>query len=348
MLQAWNLTMEQAQGLEDGQLRYILANPGGPTATPAPATPDAAAQQGRQVSPDRLKLEEQVTGPMLKAWGRGRQEVATGAIGDQLLALMVANPTRQGVTDEQINQAVALDSGGQPAGAPPSPEVSQAATPVETPPVAPAPAPLPAPEPAAAAPAPPAAESVPSAAAQPPVPASPAPQVTPPQQGPVAPVLTTTSSEGVAAAMDIIAREHLPIPPDMEQAYRLPNDVSKSSDTDLWSLHAQAHATEARCNWIISERDDVADDYAKLIADAKRRAEDELPETEEGKKLTKVRKEELINGNAEVVVLEAQLKDYTKGTNKIKVIRDNAHRDCERLSRQWSFRHREEMGSPTR
>lgn len=157
-----------------------------------------------------------------------------------------------------------------------------------------------------------------------------------------------STSQGVAEAMDIIAREHLPIPPDIEEPYRLPNDVSKASDADLWSLHARAHAVEARCNWIISERDDTADDYVKLIADERRRAEDELPETEEGKKLTKVRKAELIDSDGQVVAYEAQLKDHNKGTAKIKVIRDNAHRDCERLSRQWSFRHREEMASPTR
>lgn len=311
MLQAYGLTMDGASQLTDDQLKSILANPGGPAAPPA---------QPQQTQPDRDAMIAQITGPMLKAWGLGRQSVAT--MNDDQIRSMLTYPG--GPTTTPAGEAY-LDprpQGAAPAAtpAPPSPQPdaavpqAQPEQPALAPPSAAAPAPAPVPAPVAA---------------------------TPPQRPP-------STSAGVQEAMATIEREHLPIPPDIEDPYRLPNDVSKVSDADLHSLHARAHAVEARVNWLISEWEDTEADYEKLIKDQIRIATENLPESEEGKRLTKVRKEELVESDLELVRLRAALQDHQRGLRKFKVIRDNAHRDCERLSRQWSYRYKEEAASPTR
>lgn len=298
MLQAYGLTLDGVQQLTDDQLRLILANPGNIRQPTSPA-PDLQPATAPSISPEREALEGQVTGAMLKAWGRGRKNVPD--LSDTDLALMVQNPAGPPASQQQL------------AAQPPPPTAAEVpAAPVAEQPVA-------TPAPAAPVPAP-----------------------------PVQPVRAPSTDVGVGSAMEIIHREHFPIPPDIEEAYRLPNDVSKVSDTDLWSLHARAHAVEARCNWVISELEDKESDIEKLIKDQIRIATDNLPETEEGKKLTKVRKEELIESDLELIRLRNELKAQSRETGKIKVIRDNAHRDCERLSRQWSYRSGEERTSPSR
>jgi len=304
MMQSYGLTVESIGTLTDDQLRSIIANPDGQS-QPAPA---AAAPPA--VSPERESLEAQVTGPMLKAWGRGRRDVPS--LSDDDLRTMVENP-----------------------GGPSNPQGPATATA----PAVPTPTP---PAPQVSSPQPEAAVATPEQPPQPPVTAAPAPSV---------PASRPQSDAGrVGEAMEIIQREHLPVPPDIEEVYRLPNDVSKVSDDELRSLHARAHAVEARCNWIISEQyEDEIEDLEKLLRDRERQIRHELPDKDpEGKKWTKVAIEELVANDHQIVELHDRLRLVKRDVGKIKVIRDNAHRDCERLSRQWSMRFREENFSPTR
>lgn len=302
MLQAYGLTMDAAAALPDDQLRAILASPGGPQAPAAPA-------QNGSVSAEREALEAQVTGPMLKAWGRGRRDVP--GLSDADLQAMVTNPG--GPSQQQVP--------AQTPPAPPAPELPPAATPP--------------------------AQSDAGVAAEPEQPAS----APPPAAAPVPSVDTSrppSNAGQVQSAMDIITREHFPVPPDIDDPYRLPNDVSKVSDDELRSLHARAHAVEARCNWIISETyDGEIDDLEKLLRDRDRQVRHGLPDKDpDNKKWTKVAIEEAVAADSQIIDLQDRIKAVKREQGKIKVIRDNAHRDCERLSRQWSMRFKEENFSP--
>lgn len=311
--------------LSDDQIQMIIDNPGGPQVQPTSPMPDQQPATVPAVSPEREKLESQVTGPMLKAWKLGRKSIPD--MSDEELKLMVENPGGRPVA--------ALDQSQQPEVAAVVPPAAEQV-----------PAPL------APAPAPPVAESPqPDAGSVPPEQpvATPLPLAAPAPSSPPVPVARPASDVGqVNAAMEIIAREHFPIPPDIEDPYILPNDVSKVSDDELRSLHARAHAVEARINWVLSEFDDEIGDLERLLSDRRRVVKLQTPTSEDGKRLTKDQVEARVEADEQVQAFIGQIKDIHKSTGKLKVIRDNAHRDCERLSRQWSMRFKEENFSPSR
>lgn len=298
-MEAYGLTIQTAQALSNDQLREIIANPDGPVAAAPPAASAAPA-----VAPEREALEAQVTGPMIKAWGRGRKQIPD--LSDADLSTMVQYPGGPSTVPADAS----VQSPPQSAEEPASPQA------------------------AAAAASPPVAEPPPAAS-----PAAPA--ATPPARPPSDPTQ-------VSDAMAIIEREHFPIPPDIEDPYKLPNDVSKESDVELRSLHARAHAVECRVNWVISDRDDEVGDLERLLADRRRVVKLETPTTIDSKRLTKDQIEARIEADEQVIGFKSQIAVIQKGTGKLKVIRDNAHRDCERLSRQWSMRYKEENFSPAR
>lgn len=327
MMQAHGLTLETLSALTNDQLAGVVANPSGAPQAPAVTQPPAPSA----VDPERDRLEEQVTGPMLKAWKHGRVDVPKMGINE--LRLMVENPHGDPGGDV-LTQARAADGVDT---------LSEESVPVGTASVIEPPVP-----------------PVPSAAvAEAPTPPQPEPPAAPPEV-----MMTTEIKESLRAgmsrldpgpdgsqdAMAIIAREHLPIPQDIDDPYQLPNDVSKVSDDMLRSLHARAHAVEARVNWLISERQDEVGDLERLRDARKVYVRNNLPPKAEGDtgRRTKDAIEAIVEGDEEAQQYQAQIAEIEKGTNKLKVIRDNAHRDCERLSRQWSMRFREETASPTR
>jgi hypothetical protein len=335
MLMAYGHTMETVAALNDEDLLRMISDPGNaqqPT-TPMPdQEPAAAVTSSAPESPERDGLVEKLEGPMLKAWGQGRKSIPQ--MTDEQIQLIIAHPDGppEGYDkasfkdDAQVHQILH----GDPAVADQALQVAALAAPMaptasapsqETPPVEEVPQ-LDAPVAEVTTPEPPSSPAAPAPASTPPV----APADVPAPTAPVAP-----SGEIDA----LIAQERLPIPPDMESAYRLPNDMSKVNDDALRSLHAMAHATEARCNWLINVRDDTKAEYEKLITHRS------LEVRNASSIKTKAGKDEEVAADSEVVRYQEELKDWERGTNKLKLFRDNAHRDCERMSRQWSMRYRE-------
>jgi hypothetical protein len=326
-------------------------------------------------------LIAQITGPILKAYGRGRKEIPE--IGEQELALMVSIPDGN-VTMEQLNSVRAAD-GVVSSVLPPS--LKQQAAPAApiapppgtpgAPPAPPAPAPV-APAPVAPAPvaAPPSAFAPPAEAAAPqqaqaqppaapaPLPDSPNPvafspvaaaagapgggfsaPVAPPAGAPPMPAV----GEGSVRAMQIIQEENFPIPPEIEgDPPRLPNDLSKVSDGELQSFHARFHACESRANWVISKFDtDEIGPVKKLLRDRRREVAAHIGTTDENnKKLTKDAKEVLIEQDQYVQQYVGQLEEIEATMGKLKVLRDNYHQDVSTCSRQWSMRSGEAEKQP--
>jgi hypothetical protein len=317
LMAAWQQTPQSLEQLTNEQLQFMLANPAGnvpaPPAAVLPPMPEAD---------EREKLLGQITGKMNIAWKRGRKDLAN--LTNEQLKLMVENPDGPPDQAQQGEQA------------PPVTPPAVAAPPAETLPPAP---PEDAPAPVAAAPA----QEQPPSPPAPEAPAAPAPPPATPTPIDIPP------SSGIAMAMDIIAREHFPIPPEIEQEYRLPNDVSLSSDDDLRSYHAQAHAVEARVNWEIAELKDKIADLELVLDDRRVTVALSLPKSnEEGKRHTKAELEALVEQDAEIISIKKDLREYNRAAGRLKIISDNAHRDCERLSRQWSMRYGEEKFIPTR
>lgn len=359
-LQAWGVDPAAVPTLSLDTLRGIVANPGGPVATDTAASP---SPESVPVNAQREALIAQITGPILKAYGRGRKEIAD--IGEQELALMVSLPEGN-VTMEQLMGARQADGVSssvlppalrQPA-APPAPLAPPPGTPGAPPPapVAPAP-PAPSAAPSAFAPAapeqpqaaappppPPAPPTAPPAAPQAPAaPVAPAPvQVAPvqPQMAPPAGAPPIPVGDGNERAMQIISQENMPIPPEIEgDPPRLPNDLSKVSDQELQSFHARFHACESRANWVISQFDDEIGGVKKLLRDRRREVAGSIGTVDsEGKKLTKDAKEVLIESDVGVQQYVHQLEEIEKTVGKLKVLRDNYHQDVSTCSRQWSMR----------
>lgn len=352
---AYGVDPAQVPTLSLDTLRMMVANPAGPVANDTTATPTDVAAPTNDA---REGLLAQITGGVLKAFGRGRKDLLD--IGDHELMMMVEHPDGQ-VTLEQLQVARGADGstsdqlppalkGAAPAppvavpppGTPGAPvAVAQAPAPVsafappvaapEQPPVAPAPV---APVPVAAPPTmlPPAVEAPAPALAQVPNP-QPVP-LTPPVGAP-----PVTTSEATARAMAIISAENMPIPPEIDgDPPRLPNDLSKESDAALHSFHARFHACEVRMNWVISQFDDEIGDVRKLLRNKRREVGLAIPATHEGKKVTKDIKEALVDADAEVQQHLHNLSEIEATVGKLKVLRDGYHQDVSTCSRQWSMR----------
>lgn len=413
IMRAYGIDPSQISSLTNDQIRSILANPGHDQATPPPApavppVPDPALvaspptpeptgetiQTTRMVvdqppveqpapvaqpvasaatSNAREQLEEQVTGPMLKAYGRGRRDVADGTIGDNELQFMIEHPDGR-VTKEQLEAAKTLDAqsapvAAEPVEAPPQPTIAEqvavpspgtVAAPVEqpapdlmaaleeslaTPPATPTlapPTPLAAPAPDAFAPAAPPEASAPAPAATPapdPVDLS-AIQVSQPAPAQI------SSDLPVSAAAEIISRENLPVPPEIDgQPPRLPFDLSKCSDDDLRSYHAQFHACHSRANHLVGLWEGELRDIVKLRKGAEVQVMNGLPVKDGRTKLTDAQRDAMAAAHPEVVKLREHEHGVERKLRQLAALRDGYGRDVSTCSRQWAMRKEETRGS---
>lgn len=303
-----------------------------PVAEVAASEPEAVDDSG--ISPEREALEAQVTGPMLKAFGRGRLDIPN--IGDNELAFMVANPEGR-VTKEQLMSARALDESGTPAS---SQEVAPASIAEQ---LAAERRDEPAQEVAASAPtgdaafAPPATEVKPQAAAAPAAEAAPVPRV------PVDPATLHVPEEAQRDVKEhfaqTVAKEHFPIPQDIEDPPSMPADMSKLTREEIYSLHARFHAVEARIAIVITDEEDKLGDMQKLRRARELAVEEMIPVNVDGKKLTEAQRSARIAQDEQVQIYATAEHNIEKTIRKLKVLANNYHRDVERSSRQltkWS------------
>lgn len=139
--------------------------------------------------------------------------------------------------------------------------------------------------------------------------------------------------------MAIISAENMPIPPEIEgDPPRLPNDLSKAGDQELFSYHARFHACEVRMNWVISQQEDALGDAQKLLRNRRREVLLQIPATVDGKKVTKEIKEAMAEDDAEVQQYRSQVEEIEEMIGKLRVLRDGYHQDVSTCSRQWSMR----------
>jgi intein/homing endonuclease len=133
----------------------------------------------------------------------------------------------------------------------------------------------------------------------------------------------------------LIKREHLPIPPDIEEEPpRLPFDMSKCSVEELYSLHARFHACEARISFLITNEEDSIGDLEKMRHGREVEVANELPTTIDRKRPTEAQRTSLIAADPQVQIYLTAEHNIAKTLRKLKVLRDSYHRDCERSSRQ--------------
>lgn len=146
-------------------------------------------------------------------------------------------------------------------------------------------------------------------------------------------------SPGQNRAMEIISRENMPIPPDYgdENAPVLPVDVSQCSRDELFSYHARFHAYETRMNWILMQYEDELNDYIKLRSYREAVVAKSIPFMgEDGKRNTNEFREAQVRGDEEVLSLGEKEHEAKKIVSDLKVLQKIYHIDCERLSRQMS------------
>lgn len=301
VLQAWGVSALELDNLNDGQLKAMISNPDGPTDETVMETPAQPAVVPEPVESERERLEAQITGPMLKAYGRGRKELAT--IGETELALMIANP--EGAPSAEVDTARLSDSGVETSEDSPEPSFAEMLK---------------------------AAESEAEVQAQ--VEEKPA---TPPAIAPVVAVPVPTSDPRTTVD-DIIAKNNFPLPAEISgDPPFLPNDVSNVSRNELYSFHARFHACESRANWIISRHEDQYEDNVKLRTGREAEVYAALPAVgDDGKRLTESQREALVAVDSVVVGYKDKEHEEKKVLRNLKVLRDNYKRDCERLSRQMS------------
>lgn len=388
-LRAHNIEITEVPNLPIESLRTVVENPGGPVASTT--TPTMAPSDAPAASIEREQLVSQITGPMLKAYARGRRDIPQ--IGDNEIMFMIANPGGPG-DPAQFAAAREADRAGQPAlSAPQAAPVEQpappAAPPAPAPPVAlppvvpvpPAPVAIEQPTPptppqltpqppvtgaqgavafsplaaAAGQPAfsPPGgaqAPGMPPVAAAPPGMAIPAPGgsvATPPATPPAGAAPPIGGGSAQERAMAIINAENMPIPPEIDgDPPRLSNDLSKVSDDELFSFHAQFHSCEVRMNWVISQQQDALSDALKLLRDTKRQVRLDLPKEVDGKKVTKDNMEATVDNDPTVKQYQASVDELEKVMGKLKVLRDGYHQDVSTCSRQFSMRSGESDKQP--
>lgn len=150
-------------------------------------------------------------------------------------------------------------------------------------------------------------------------------------------------------AMQIIARENMPIPPDYanEEAPIFPIDVSIISRDELFSLHAKFHAYEIRMNYVLMEHEDYMNDCVKLREYREAEVAKSVPFLgEDGKRNTNEFRDAQVKGDKEVLELGEKEHEARKIVTDLKVLRNGYHLDCERLSRQMSKYERERLDAP--
>jgi hypothetical protein len=304
-----------------------------PVAAAPPATKTAAKREP-DVSEERLALEEQVTGKMLKNFGQGRDAVADGTIGDNELAFMIAHPDGQ-VSMEDLKAAKALDAQGmtiaeQMRAAKQEAEVSDPAEQqmraLENEPesgdafdfV------MAQPEPAA----PVVAEALP---AQKPAPA---------ERGP----LLTDLPE--SHAREIIERENFPIPPVIPgDQPRLPFDLSKLSDAEIRSYHSICHAWHSRANYVTGLWEQELRDEVKLRRKREIDVMNALPIKEGNSKLTDAQREARVAADPEVMEHREKEHEIEGVARQLRQLADTYSRDVAVCSRQFARREDEASGA---
>lgn len=294
------------------------------------------------LSDDREKLESLVTGPMLKAYARGRKEIPS--IGDNELRFMILNSDGK-VTPEELEKARALD-GIVPEN---TPQLE-----IEARVIAEAEAIKPKMEVTKEIPGP---EQV-----------SHFLEVDPEDQGKPEPGIESLMEKEVEEtsperrterelesqqqnrAMEIISREGMPIPKDFDgQVPEFPNDISKVSDDELFSYHAIYHACESRANWVLLQYEEEVSDLAKLrsFREAKVAGDVPLISPEDNKRITNEHRDTIVANDHEVIELAKREHETSKIVKRWKVLRDNYRSDTSVCSRQWSMRSGELKDGPS-
>jgi hypothetical protein len=248
----------------------------------------------QSVSLDRREhLESQVTGPLLKVYGRGRREVPD--IGDNELALMIANSDVK-ITQAQLDEARNKDKKLYNTDSVATNEIQGTKVNLEE-----------------------------------------------FKEVEVTPVEFPENKEKAAGemnqddAMSIIIREAMPIPPELTgDGPILPEDVSKISRDELYSLHARFHACESRMNWLVIDQEDKLEDIIKLRYYREVKAAEEVPLVIDDKRVTNEYRDGKVAADQGVLKYKDKEHPIKKTLKRLKVLRDNYCRDCERLSRQMS------------
>lgn len=149
------------------------------------------------------------------------------------------------------------------------------------------------------------------------------------------------------SAQDIIEKEGFPVPPDISgNPPILPNDVSKCSRDEIYSLHARFHAVESRTNWVVSNYEDELGDIEKLKRDREVKVYSEIPTVLDGKRTTNDYRDAIVAADTEVLSFKTEEHEKLKIVNKLRVLQKNYYKDCERLSRQMSKWEREKNDGP--
>lgn len=155
--------------------------------------------------------------------------------------------------------------------------------------------------------------------------------------------------DGQSEAIKIIVAENMPTPPNYseENTPQFPMDVSLCSRDELFSLHARFHAYETRMNWILSGYEEEVNDYIKLRNYREAVVAKEMSFMgEDGKRNTNEYRDTLVRGDKEVLELGMKEHEKKKIVTDLKVLRNNYHLDCERLSRQMSKYEQERIDAP--
>lgn len=335
----------------------------------AESTPTESAQS---ISPDRENLESQITGPLLKAYGRGRKEVPS--IGDHELALMVAYPDAK-ITQPQLDKARQLDNlaSGKSFVLPKKDLEDAISLDVSSFP--------------SSAEAEIAVNKLKEAGLEPVIEKLDEPkdavslgQAAKESLDKVEVVETLDDAKNLVSkenkeiednvanekinreikelevekqvkhvdkALDIINRENLPLPPEIDgEPPRLPNDVSKVSRDELFSLHARFHAVESRTNWIVSNHEDELGDIVKLRTSREVVVANDIPLVIDDKRITNEYRDSKVAADKQIMKFFDQEHEVKKVINKLRVLQKNYYRDCERLSRQMSKYEREKNDGP--
>ncbi len=372
MLKAHNVNIAKLASLTKEELEFIIANPegkskmpvdeqeveqsaihsdvkgtksvGGIVPTEAPEVVVSKADLGIEVddpssgaiSAEREMLEGMLKGTTLKAYGRGRKEVPS--IGINELKFMIENPDGK-VSPEELSVARIKDN------APPSPIPAQTALEVAHKPIQ--------------------VEEQPDRttieAAQESIGMTPSVQKLVEEEAAnvlaEAPIVSTpaqispkevTVNQPQNRAMEIIAKEHFPIPPDLESTPPvLPFDVSKCSRDELFSLHARFHAAESRMNWVLCQYEDELGDIEKLRTHREAIVANSVPFMgEDQKRNTGEYRESVVAADPEVLEFGMKEHEINKLVKRFKVLKRNYEKDCERLSRQMSKYERERLDAP--
>jgi hypothetical protein len=352
-MRAHKLDPSQIPSLSDEELRWVVEHPGGevqetPTddgvETPesegqtvettrmvvdrqpepqAPASKSGDVLDG--ITPEREELESQVSGSMLKAFGRGRVDVPS--IGDEELRFMVENPEGR-VTQEQLLAARALDEGTATTEKVTEHQLDETSEGEQT--------------------------TVAEQREEPEVPDRAEkigePASTAEQQSKRMTATRATSQElPQNPAAEVIDREHFPVPPEIdERPPRLPFDMSKCSDDDVRSHHARFHACHSRANFVVGLWEGEHRDVVKLRKGREVEVANSLPSKDpedSRKRLTDAQREAMVAADLEVVALKEREHEIERVLRQLTTLRDGYSRDVSACSRQWAMRHKELEGA---